>query len=245
MKSFDDVVFQGRNKKYGAYNLRKNYSVSVFVAVLISTLLLLVAVSMSASKPERKIDLKPEITTTVVELPEPPEQKEVLPELPKSIERSVRFTAPVVVNELVEEDTATISFEASKPSVDTTGGGHIVYAEKKEIVEPTKEKEEVFMIVGIMPSFPGGEDGLHKFLALNVKYPQMARETKIKGNVITTFVVEKDGSITGISLLKDIGGGCGAEAIRVVSIMPRWIPGRQNDKYVRVQFNLPILFTLE
>ena len=95
-----------------------------------------------------------------------------------------------------------------------------------------------------MPSFKGGEDAMYEWLGENIKYPQVAKETGVSGTVIVTFVVEKDGSITGIKILKNVGGGCGAEALRVVNAMPKWIPGTQNGNLVRVQYNLPIRFSL-
>ncbi|MBO7101439.1 MAG: energy transducer TonB [Bacteroidales bacterium] len=94
------------------------------------------------------------------------------------------------------------------------------------------------------PEFPGGMEALYKFLQDNVQYPQLALENGIEGRVYVTFVVEEDGSITNPRLLRDIGGGCGQEAIRVVKMMPKWKPGKQQGKVVRVQFNLPVNFVL-
>ena len=95
-----------------------------------------------------------------------------------------------------------------------------------------------------MPSFPGGEDALYGYLSNNIQYPQTAKETGISGTVIISFVVEQDGSLSSINIIKEIGGGCGAEAVRVIKGMPKWIPGKQHGVPVRVQFNLPIRFTL-
>ncbi len=87
-------------------------------------------------------------------------------------------------------------------------------------------------------------DSLYAFLQRNIIYPTLAKKNKIQGRVFVTFVVDVDGSITNIKVLRDIGGGCGAEAVRVVKLMPKWIPGKQRGKPVRVQYNLPIQFTL-
>lgn len=84
-----------------------------------------------------------------------------------------------------------------------------------------------------------------KFLRDNIKYPQIARESGIQGTVYVTFVVEKDGRVTDIRVLRGIGGGCDEEAVRVIKAMPRWQPGKQRGKPVRVQFNMPIKFTLQ
>ena len=106
------------------------------------------------------------------------------------------------------------------------------------------EEEEIFTVVETQPQFPGGDDSLYNFIYSNLRYPELAICTKMEGRVFITFVVEKDGSITNVKIIRDIGGGCGHEAKRVVEMMPKWIPGKQNGKTVRVQYNLPITFKL-
>lgn len=96
----------------------------------------------------------------------------------------------------------------------------------------------------IMPEFPGGLEGLLGFLSRNIRYPALARQNGIQGRVYLSFVVEKDGTVSTIQILRGIGGGCDEEAIRVVENMPRWTPGRQNGRPVRVIYNLPVRFSL-
>jgi protein TonB len=124
--------------------------------------------------------------------------------------------------------------------------------EVQEYVAPVKVEEEesaeemqIFMVVESMPEFPGGEAALYKYLGENIKYPQMAKESGIQGRVFVTFVVERDGKVTDVRVLRGIGGGCDEEAIRVVQSMPKWAPGKQRGKSVRVQYNLPVKFTLQ
>lgn len=116
-----------------------------------------------------------------------------------------------------------------------------------EIVEEEEEvvEEEIFTIVEKMPEFPGGTEKLFKYLGKNIEYPPMAKDAGIKGKVYVTFVVDKDGSITDVKVLRGIGGGCDEEAVRVVKSMPKWTPGKQRGKSVRVQYNLPINFILK
>jgi len=114
-----------------------------------------------------------------------------------------------------------------------------------DVVEEEVVEEEIFTVVESMPSFPGGETALYSYLQKNVQYPQMARESGIQGRVYVTFVVEKDGKVTDVRVMRGIGGGCDEEAIRVVQSMPKWVAGMQRGKPVRVQFNLPIKFTLQ
>ena len=111
--------------------------------------------------------------------------------------------------------------------------------------EEEKVEEEIFTVVESAPEYPGGEEALYKYLQTSINYPQLAKDQNLQGRVFVTFVVAKDGSIANPKILRDIGGGCGEEAIRVVRKMPKWKPGKQRGKSVRVQFNLPVMFQLE
>ncbi len=145
----------------------------------------------------------------------------------------------IIVDDDVElEEEFTIDIDAD------------VFTEVQEFAPIVIEEEEefdeevIFTVVEDQPEFPGGEAARQKFLEDNLRYPQMAREAGIQGTVFVTFVVERDGSVTDVRILRGIGGGCDEEAVRVVSMMPRWEPGRQRGQPVRVQFNMPIRFRL-
>lgn len=114
-----------------------------------------------------------------------------------------------------------------------------------ELIVGGIDDDYVCVLVENDPSFPGGMEAMYRFLAENIKYPQEAKDKNITGKVYVTFVVEADGSISNPRLLRDIGGGCGQEAIRVVKLMPRWNPGKEKGQPVRVQFNLPVSFSLK
>lgn len=145
-----------------------------------------------------------------------------------------------IVDDNVQIDNEfTIDAEATQ----TTQVQEYVPVQKAE--EEVIEEQEIFQVVESMPEFPGGEEARIQFLRDNIKYPQMARESGIQGTVYVTFVVEPDGRVTNVRVLRGIGGGCDEEAVRVVKAMPRWIPGKQRGKPVRVQFNMPIKFTLQ
>jgi len=105
-------------------------------------------------------------------------------------------------------------------------------------------EEDVYTIVEESPEFPGGQDSLMSYLSNNIKYPYLAMKTEIQGTVYVTFVIETDGAVSHVKVLRGIGGGCDEESVRVVKNMPNWIPGKQRGKAVRVQFNLPIRFVL-
>ena len=106
------------------------------------------------------------------------------------------------------------------------------------------EDDAIFVVAENAPEFPGGEDSLYAYIARNIVYPEAAKKEKIEGRVFVTFIVEKDGQVSSAKILRDIGGGCGEEAIRVVKSMPKWKPGTQRGNPVRFQFNLPVSFGL-
>jgi protein TonB len=160
--------------------------------------------------------------------PPPPEPPEVTTEF-EVVEDDAELTNELgPVNAEVDESTQNIEITP------------VVVEEEEE-----EEEAQIFTVVEKDPEFPGGMDALYKYLAQNIKYPTIARENGITGRVYVTFVVERDGSIANPRVLRDIGGGCGAEAIRVVKSMPKWNPGKQSGKAVRVQFNLPVNFNLQ
>lgn len=142
----------------------------------------------------------------------------------------------IVEDDMEIEDDIEIDVEADQ---ETEVEEYIPVEEEEE-----EEEAQIFTVVESMPDFPGGDEARIKYLNENIKYPQMARESGIQGRVFVTFVVEKDGSVTDVRVLRGIGGGCDEEAIRVIKNMPKWDPGKQRGKPVRVQFNMPILFKL-
>lgn len=111
-------------------------------------------------------------------------------------------------------------------------------------VEASVDETPIFTVVEDMPSYPGGQGAMMKFLAANIKYPAQAKENGIQGRVFINFVVEADGKVSNVKLLRGIGGGCDEEAMRVVNAMPNWTPGKQDGEGVRVSFNLPVKFAL-
>jgi periplasmic protein TonB len=146
----------------------------------------------------------------------------------------------IVDNDAIVEDDLTIDAEADE---------NTQMEEYKAVVATQSAEEEVaeaeiFTVVEEAPSYPGGDESRIRFLQENIKYPQMARESGIQGTVYVTFVVEKSGRVTDVKVLRGIGGGCDEEAIRVIQAMPPWNAGKQRGKPVRVQFNMPIKFTL-
>ncbi|MBP5515767.1 MAG: TonB family protein [Bacteroidales bacterium] len=112
------------------------------------------------------------------------------------------------------------------------------------VEEITKDEEPIREISDEDPVFPGGVEALYKFLGRNLHYPELARSNNIEGTVVVKFVVEKDGSISNVKVIRDIGGGCGKEAVRLVNAMPKWTPGKWNGKPARCYYTLPVQFEL-
>ena len=168
----------------------------------------------------------------MVEITKQEEQK------PQPVEMPKQTTQLEIVQDDVEVEDIEINAEVEQNEV-------IEEYIAPEVVEDDVVEQEIFKIVEEMPSFPGGEQKLMEFVGKNIKYPQIARETGIQGRVFVNFVVEPDGSVSNVSVLRGIGGGCDEEAMRVVKSMPKWKPGKQRGKAVRVQYMLPVNFKLQ
>ena len=168
----------------------------------------------------------------MVEITKQEEQK------PQPVETPQQTTQLEIVEDDVETEDLNINAEVEQNEI-------IEEYVAPEVVEEEVSETEIFQIVEEMPSFPGGEGKLMEYVAKNIKYPQIARETGIQGRVFVGFVVEPDGSISNVKLLRGIGGGCDEEAMRVVKSMPKWKPGKQRGKAVRVSYQIPVFFKLQ
>lgn len=146
-----------------------------------------------------------------------------------------------IITESPAETGSEMTQQEPDIGVETTGTGAEIALEEEVLVED----QYVFIVVEEMPEFPGGQEALVKFLARNMLYPAPARENGIQGSVYVNFVVNTDGSVSDVRVLKGIGGGCDEEAVRVVSMLPKWKPGKQRGVPTRVQYNLPVRFKLE
>ncbi len=264
-----DLVFEGRNKDYGAYQLRKGTSKrniwSIIIVALAAVLLYLGLTLHRMAAANRTVENTQAIELTNLESKkkeakvEKKEQIKVEPE--KTVERvksSVKFTAPVIKkdNLVKEEDEIKLDeIEKSNKAIgaltvegnDEVGGEVLQLREQIAAPEPPKPAEEnkVHDFVEQMPSFPGGMGALMSWLSQNIKYPVIAAENGVEGRVIVQFVVEKDGSITDVKIAKSVDPSLDKEATRVVSSMPHWIAGRQNGNPVRVKYTVPVTFKLQ
>ena len=228
-------------KKSEKADLEKNKGLNLEIGLV--TILALVLVAFNIRSTDKKDSgLSMQMVTTEMEeeiiQTEEEQQQEPEPE-PEQPEPEVTTELEVVDNDAeIEHELGIVD------------AGDNANKEQEEVVvtevaaEETVEEEEIFIFVEKMPEYPGGEEALYKFLGENIKYPDLARDNNISGTVVVKFVVEKDGSITKASILREIGGGCGKEALRVVNAMPKWKPGQQSGKSVRTEFTLPVQFEL-
>jgi protein TonB len=264
-----DILFDNRNKAYGAYELRKNYHKRLKKSMMIVATLLLITVSapIVASMFDKPIviDLpndEPRIIKNVeVIIPKEPEPKvpEAKPLKPTDPVNTIANTTPIieVANEVNDADLPPTK-EALKDAVsgieNKEGEGTEVLdlpnndGEGTAVIpqEPAPNDNEIFDDVDVsqMPEFPGGEEELMRYLAQNIQYPKQALDGNTEGRVLIGFVVNKEGEIDDVKVLRSIGDGCDEEAVRVIHKMPKWKPGKNNGKLVNVFYNLPVTFQL-
>ena len=264
-----DLVFEGKNQAYGAYQLRKDTGkrnvMSLLVMFAIGVAIAAFVAIKGVVENAMKSDVAIEADVELAKLAEKKEAKVEKKEEPKvekiEVERvksSVKFVPPVIKkdDEVKPEEELKSQEELNKTNTaigafDVKGNdeaaGEVLKA--KEVIaqpEPPKEEEtKVFDVVEQMPSFPGGQSALLQYLSSNIKYPVVAEENGVQGRVIVTFVVEKDGSITDVKVVKSVDPSLDKEAQRVVKSMPKWIPGKQNGAAVRVKYTVPVTFRLQ
>jgi protein TonB len=223
-------------KKSPKANLENKKLMFIQIGLIISLLIAWLAFEhksydkreLDASLLNREVVLDEEM----VEITKQEEQK------PQPVEVPKQTTQLEIVENEVETEDLNINAEVDQTEV-------IEEYVAPEVVEEEVVEQEIFQIVEEMPSFPGGEAELMKYVGSHIKYPQIARETGIQGRVFVGFVVEPDGSISNVKLLRGIGGGCDEEAMRVIKSLPKWKPGKQRGKAVRVSYQIPVFFKLQ
>lgn len=266
-----DLVFEGRNQAYGAYKLRKGTAKrnvwALIIVGLAAALLYLGLQLQKMAEANKKVE-----NTQAVELAKlntekkeaKVEKKEIIKQEPEKVveqvKSSVKFTAPVIKKdeEVKEEDEIKLDeVQKSDKAVgaisvegnDEVGGAVLKAKEDIAAPEPPKhvveETTKIFTNVEQMPMYPGGEGALLGYLRDNIHYPTVAAENGVQGRVVVGFVVERDGSITDVKILRGVDPSLDREAMRVVKSMPRWNPGKQNGSAVRVKYQVPVSFRLQ
>lgn len=269
-----EMVFAGKNKEYGAYQLRKGTSgrnikallILVIAAALVGGFLAWKVIEQKQAEEQQAYMEAMELAKLQQQAKKEEKKKPVKPkvEMKKEIpvaRETQKFTAPVIKkDELVKEENQVKQMDKldDKVAVGTENKEGVkdrtVEAVRNDIAvaappPPPAPKPEVatkiFDVVEEMPSFPGGNGALMSYLASNIKYPVVAQENGVQGRVIVSFVVERDGSISDVRVARSVDPSLDREAQRVVKSMPRWKPGKQNGSAVRVKYTVPVVFRLQ
>lgn len=274
-REWRDIVFEGKNKDFGAYKLRESSVarhtkavVWVFISVAIVLVLLILSVSGVFAKPEEEQIVSAtvqELTTVDTEEEEIEEEEEEqfqMPEpeevvAPEEVANQQRVTELLIVeDDKLEEDKQVknqeevLENEAQAGAIDVTEGTNDLnkIAIKEEVIAaPVVEEEQPMNIATVeqKPEFKGGEAAMYKWLNDNIVYPSAASEEGVSGRVVVEFVVGKDGSITNVRIVRGRHPALDKEALRVIKSMPNWIPGRNNGQPVKVTYTLPVTFKLQ
>ena len=271
-KEWCDIVFDGKNKEYGAYQLRatsvKRHTkallsvVIVLALILTAIILVMTGVCKSADEDINAKNEQEEVIMAPEDIPEEEEQMEIPEQKPEEVQAEEEVAATQAVTEVkivetvdkdrevkdqeqVLENTAQLGADDHK-GVEDVNRDRVVkeVVEVKPVEKPKEEGPLSVAMVEQKPSFPGGESAMYKWLQDNIIYPAAASEEGVQGKVTVQFIVEKDGSITHVQVVRGKHPALDAEAARVIRKMPRWTPGRNNGQPVRVTYHLPVQFKL-
>ncbi len=250
--AFDDIVFEERNKEYGAYKLRKKYNRTVVIALLIGILIIGTAIitpylnakaaENRTKRAERQVEIKLENLDQPKELVAPPPPP---PPPPTDVVQQQKYVPPVVVDSIKPEDIKQL-MTADQAQTEVTNKEVVeVQQTIKEEVQEAVVEEVPFVVVEEMPMYPGGDAALLKYIGEHTQYPEVAKENNIQGRVIIRFCVTSKGGVSQVSVLKGVDPELDKEAIRVVNTLSAFKPGKQGGKPVPVWYMVPITFTLK
>jgi protein TonB len=252
---WEDIVFEKRNKEYGAYVIRKIYSKNVIIAVTITVVFLGLVivyprlVDLLTSRDEAPVENERKLTTVNLDQPPPITPNQPPPpklDVPPPI-KTIRYVAPKVTTEEVPEEEIPTQEELKHVEASTEtqeGEEQVVFTEAVQEVVEEKEEDKIFLAVEQPAEFPGGMEAMYKFIGKSIRYPASALRMGIEGKAFIGFVVDKEGNLTDIQIVKSLSADCDKEAIRVVKLMPPWKAGKQNGRAVRSRLVLPITFKI-
>jgi protein TonB len=251
-RPWNDIVFENRNQDYGAYILRRGYASNVLLGLIFTGLILIFIICYSSIaaifRSNERVDavMPRKLVYTELSLPPPIDKPKPPPpqiQLPK-LQKVIKFVPPKVVKEQIIEEVPTIEeIKQNETAAVNVEGAAVVFEEPVEEVI-VEDDNELFTIVEQNPEFDGGEAGLIAFLRQNMVYPPNARRMQVEGTVYVSFIVNKNGTISDVKVMRGIMKECDREAVRVVEMMPPWKPGKQNGRNVNVRFTLPLKFRL-
>lgn len=264
--SLNDIVFEGRNKKYGAFELRRIYGRNVTRALIIGAALLALLVFIPAiakmleeQKPKEVLNLKENVLMDAPPLdetkpPPPPPPPEAPPPPPPKL-TTVKFTPPVVKKdeevkkeevpdqeELKDKAVATVTVKGNTNAPDLSE----LSGEGNKVVEEVVESK-VYTYVEQMPALPGGGGmgAIVSAIQKNVRYPAVDLRNQVEGRVFASFTVDENGDISDVKIVKGLSSTIDAETIRSIKALPKFIPGKQNGRSVKVSFTVPVTYKIQ
>ena len=258
IKDFDDLIFEFRNRDYGAYQLRKKYNSALLTGLIISLFIgsSLVIIPFIGRKPADMIVYggSSRYVSVNMDVLEPPKEEFYIPSAPPprnhsslELEESVRYAPPEVVDTILPFETtmATIDQALTEPLDDAPVSMGSGFGDDSFDGEGGSDFGEPLFIVETMPSFRGGD--LNKFrlwVQNKINYPQEAIDKKIEGRVFLTFIIETDGSVSNVTVVKGLDPLIDSVAVKAIKESPRWSPGRQRGQPVRVRYSFPLNFAI-
>lgn len=257
-----ELVFEGKNKNYGAYRMRntsgkrhKNAMIIVFLFVCFIALLPTLIKTIEQLRPKHEAMTEAREMSQIKPLEEQIKQENIVQQQdappPPPLKSTIMFTVPEITSEEIPEDQSLLAqdeivstkVQISVLTVDGSDADDAVDIADLENHQVIVD-DPILVAVEEMPQFPGGDEELMRYIASNLKYPTVAQEMGIEGRVTLRFVVNKNGEVGSVEVVRSLDPLCDKEASRVIKGMPRWIPGRQGGRAVSVYYTIPILFKL-
>ena len=257
-----DIIFELKNKDYGAFIIRKTSDRRHFISIVIGCLLFSLAVSMPTIIkniiPEKKKDMS--IDKTILDIinkqkeDKKDEPKPIIPEEQEIVRKTIQFVIPKADETAKEEDSLLTQKQLQEKPIEIGAVNNLkgddspidpsILTDKPKVIDNDVDVLVDINGVEVKPDFPGGIEKLYEYLGKNINYPEYERDNDISGTVYIQFEVAKDGKIKDVQIVRSVSKNIDDEAMRVVRSMPAWIPGKQNGRPVRVKFILPVKFTL-
>lgn len=256
-----ELVFEGKNKGYGAYEMRqssgdrhtKAFIIMVLFAIFVALLPTLIETVKTIT--QQKVVMDESTVLSDLKLEDQVKEENIIRQIeappPPPLKSTVKLTEIEITEEEIAEGEELKSQDELASSKTQISVANIIGTDEEhgvDIADLEEHKvimeEKPFTTVENMPQYPGGDEELMKFILGNLRYPSVAKEVGIEGRVIIRFVVSKTGDVQNVEVLRGLDPSCDKEAVRVVKMMPKWIPGRQNGRSVPVFFTIPIVYRL-
>lgn len=252
---FDDLLFEDRNKDYGAFQLRKKYNSVVIVCIIIASVIFSAAVALPfilTRNSDRVIRGGPSYVQVRMENLDPPVEEIIVPPAPPppeaaQVQEIIKYVPPVVVDsvqplEISQAATDEVLAQSTGENVDVRASGS---GDDLLSGENGTETDEPFFLVEVMPSFKGGDiNKFREWVQRRTSYPQAAIDAKIQGKVFLTFIIEPDGAVSNVSVVKGVNTIIDDEAVKAIKGSPRWSPGLQRGQPVRVRYSMWLSFVI-